>query len=100
MKLKALVVTLPGTTAQRISSDNLYVPLGFWISVDSSGVVYIGDSDVDSTHGAKLPNTPMNFGDIATMGSGERINLKDVWVKGGSGSEVIRILYASESRQE
>lgn len=100
MKLKALVVTLSGTTTTRLSSTDLTVPLGFWISADSTGVVYIGDSDVDSTHGAKLPNTPTEFGSLSSNGGTDRINLKNVWLKGGSGSEVVRVLYAAEYREE
>lgn len=92
--LNSVTISTAGT-AQRITSDNL-TGVAVIIQADSAntGVIYVGDANVDSTNGIRVVagNTyTISAGDL--RGTTEEIRLNAIWVDTATAGNVAYIQY-------
>jgi len=83
--MKTLAISLAGTSAQQVTTQNIYAST---IVISGSGTDFVGDDTVSSTNGQKLSTTPFVIPCSAPRG----IPLNSLWVIGAA-SDKINLLY-------
>jgi hypothetical protein len=89
-KLNAVVKTLSGSTAETLGTGQ--VQGGCLIQADAGDVVYIGDSNVSTTTGFLVPQTPIKLADLFQNGKMDVYDLSLIYIRGAS-TDVVRLLY-------